>query len=216
MSTPANPTSAAASDKPPRLRRRIPVALRMFAAMLVLFGGGGAVWVGVPIYRQQTAMREIHRLGGWTAVRYDGPEDLPRLAGDEWAHKFDVITEVGLGGTEFGDGDVRWLRVLTSVQHLVLFNTRVSDAGLVQLRNLTDLKRLYLHGTNVSDAGIKPLSVLSKLEALDLASTKITDASLAHIKQFSKLRRLYVSNTQVTEAALADLERALPALKIYK
>lgn len=208
-------TENPATDKPPRPRRRIPMSLRMFVGMLVILGVGGPLWVGIPVYRQHVAVRQIERLGGSGESEYHGPEWLPRLLEYESARNFDRLMSIRLGGTRCSDDDLRDFRGLTNVDRLVLYNTRVTDAGLSRLRGLPGLKHLYLHGTNVTDSGITRITALSNLQSLDLADTRITDAGLARLKELKNLRRLYINDTQVTDSGIADLQRALPGLAIF-
>jgi hypothetical protein len=202
--------------KPRRFSIRSPAASWIVLATVVLTVVAVALGIGVPIWRQQVASREIERLGGQIDVRNDGPEWLQELMGPKDAQIFNVITRVRLGGTDFGDGDMSILSGLGTVERLVLYNTRVTDSGLVHVRGLRNLKGLYLHGTRVTDAGLSPLKALSQLQFLDLAMTGITDAGLAQVREIRSLERLYVEGTQVTDAGIADLQRALPGLKIIK
>jgi hypothetical protein len=202
--------------KPRRFSIRSPMASWIVLATVVLAVVAVGLGIGVPIWRQQAASREIERLGGLTDVRNDGPEWLQDFMGPKDAQIFNVITRVRLGGTDFGDGNMSVLSGLGTVERLVLYNTRVTDSGLVHVRGLRNLKGLYLHGTRVTDAGLTPLKALSQLQVLDLAMTEITDTGLAQIREFRSLERLYVEGTQVTDGGIAELQRALPRLKIIK
>jgi Leucine Rich repeat len=202
--------------EPRRFSIRSPTLAWIVLATVVLAVVAGGLGIGIPIWRQHAASREIERLGGSTEVRNDGPEWLQEFMGPKDAQIFNVITRVRLGGTDFGDGNMQVLSGLATVERLALFNTRVTDSGLVHVRGLRNLKGLYLHGTRVTDAGLSPLKALSQLQVLDLAMTGITDTGLAQIREIRSLERLYVEGTQVTDAGIAELQRALPGLKIIK
>ena len=51
------------------------------------------VLVGVPVYRQQVAIREIDRLGGGGETRSGGPQWLRDIVGDEWMRGFDAVVQ---------------------------------------------------------------------------------------------------------------------------
>lgn len=210
------PPADATVSEPRRLSILLPRPLWIFLATVVLVVAAVGLGVGVPVWRQQIAKREIQRLRGLTEVRYDGPEWLRKSLGHEDTRIFDVVTGVGLGGTDCSDGDMRFLSGLGTVERLVLYNTHVTDTGLAHVSSLRNLKRLYLHGTRVTDAGLAPLTALPQLQILDVAWTGITDAGLAHVREIRSLERLYVEGTQVTDAGVADLQRALPGLEIKR
>jgi hypothetical protein len=205
-----------AMPKPHRFSIRTPAAAWIVLATVVLAVVAAGLHIGVPIWRQQVAIREIERLGGQIEVRNDGALWLQELMGPKDAQIFNVITRVRLGGTDFGDCDMGVLSGLATVERLVLYNTRVTDSGLAHVRGLRNLKGLYLHGTRVTDSGLTPLSALPQLQSLDLAMTEITDTGLAQIREIRSLERLYLEGTQVTDAGIAELQRALPRLKIIK
>jgi hypothetical protein len=202
--------------KPRRFSFQSPAAAWIVLATMVLAVVAAGLRIGVPIWRQQVASREIERLRGQIEVRNDGPLWLQELMGPKDAQIFNVITRVRLGGTDFGDDDMGVLSGLATVERLVLYNTRVTDSGLVHVRGLRNLKGLYLHGTRVTDAGLTPLKALPQLRVLDLAMTGITDTGLAEIREIRSLERLYLEGTQVTAVGIAELQRALPKLKVIK
>jgi len=202
--------------EPQRFAIRLPRPLWIGVAALGLIIVAVGMGLGLPIYRQHVALREIRRLGGRFELQYRGPQWLRDRLGYDRTWIFEVISVVRLGGTDFADSDMKFLTSLGSVEHLVLYDTRVTDTALVHLRSVGQLKRLYLHGTRVTDNGIEPLTALSQLRVLDLSGTEITDAGLAQLRDIKTLDRLYIDGTQVTDAGVADLQRALPGLKIRR
>ena len=198
---------------PRRFQVRWPRPLWIGVAALVMIVVSVGMSVGLPVYRRNAALHEIHRLHGSCEVKYNGPRWLQRWLGYERSQTFSGISVVRLGGTDFGDGDMKFLSGLGTVEHVVLFNTRVTDAALSELRKLGPLKRVYLYGTRVTDAGIKPLMELPNLRVLDLSGTEITDEGLAQLGEIKTLDRLYVDGTN-TEEAVAGLQRARPGLTI--
>src|SRR5262245_24873192 len=107
--------TAPQTEKPPRRRHWIPLALKVFVALLVIAGTLGGILVGLPGWRNWKAIREIERVGGAFDSKPRGPEFLRNLAGDKWMIPFDEITAVHLNGS------------------------RIDDAGLIRLSGLKNL-----------------------------------------------------------------------------
>src|SRR5947207_3285115 len=106
MAAPAITTDAA-TEKPPRSRRWIPLSLQMFAAMLLILGVAGVLRVGIPAYRQQVAFRVIEAAGGYIEPVRGGPDWLRRWAGDEWMKVFDEVGHaIELDDRHVGDAEV--------------------------------------------------------------------------------------------------------------
>src|SRR5690242_6182636 len=61
-----------ATDQPPCSRRWIPLSLRVALAILTTFSIG-AVWIGIPTYRQHLTANEIERGGGEVVIDCGGP-----------------------------------------------------------------------------------------------------------------------------------------------
>src|SRR5579862_2056337 len=91
-------SSAAAvqTDKPPRPRRRFPVALRMFAAIMALTFAASALWIGIPGYRQWRAIRDIERAHGNIETEPVGPQWLLGWIGDQCMRPWDRVVKVYL------------------------------------------------------------------------------------------------------------------------
>jgi hypothetical protein len=78
-----------AADKLPRPNRWIPLSLRMFVALLLLFG----IWTGIRAYRQFVAIREIEQAGGKSLgrdreARNDFERGLGRACGNHCSQIF--------------------------------------------------------------------------------------------------------------------------------
>jgi hypothetical protein len=231
-----NPTPAARGGFSFRLPR--PIWIGAATAALVIVAAG---WkFGMPIYRQQMAIREIERLGGRIVRRSRGPDWLRRSVGDQLMSRFDPVTSVSLTkskATDFTLGQVAWLSDLerltlactdvgdaglvhlqrmAHLQELNLISTQVTDSGMRQIRKLPDLQRLMLANTQVTDSGLIQLHEMTSLQYLALTRTYVTDAGLEHLKGLSALERLIVQETQVTDDGIADLKRELPRLDVLK
>ena len=182
-----------------------PLWIGLAAAMLVL--AAVSLHVGVPIYRQRVAIREIERVKGEVLLtRPRGPEWLRGLLGDRWKRLLlDEVVSVNLADSEVTDSTLVHLKELPGLEHLWLNRTGVSDAGLANLAGLVNLQELGLQGTRVTDLGLAHLTGLTRLEILFLSQTDLTDAGLQHLVGFNRLQKLSIENTKVTDAGLARL-----------
>jgi hypothetical protein len=178
--------------EPHRFSVRLPRPLWIGLAAVVLILGGVALQFGLQIDRQQTAIREIERLGGVVESEPRGPEWLWEWLDDEWMEAFYTITDV----------------------HLT--DTPATDATLQQLRGLAGLRGLHLGGTRVTDDELAYLKDLHQLERLSLDETQITDAGLKHLQRLTNLKFLNVASTGVTDAGISELKWALPKLTVSK
>ncbi len=239
MTTPApNPTPAGPRRLSVRLPR--PLWIGLAAAVLILIAFG--LEIGLPIYRQNVAIREIRRLGGMVQTLPAGPTWLRKLIGDERAESFEHVEVVDFRDTKISDGELenvlqrigtgivaldlaetqvtdiglKAVRRMTTLKYLFLDGTRVTDAGLIHLRGFTSVRKLGLERTHVTDAGVVNLTGFAQLERLGLSSTEVSDAGLAHLKGLTHLKGLGLAGTRVTDAGVAELQKALPDLSIEK
>ena len=238
MPAPANGSPSPTADKPPRLRRRIPLSLRMFVAILGLLGIVSTAMVGIPVCRQQLAIRQFQQHGCQFYTQPGGPAWLRRWVGDRRMKLFDQVVmvdlrrakdtdgalahlngltsvrEVILIGTPITDSGLMHLKGLTNLQRLLLMNTSVTDAGLVHLKGLTNMKVLKLDNTRVTDAGLAHLQGMTRMEGLSLVGTSVTEVGMQHLKGLPKLRLLVLSNVAETSSGVAELKQALPGLRV--
>jgi hypothetical protein len=178
------------TPEPRRFSIRLPRPMWIGVAAGVLVVLVVALRVGIPIYRQQVAIREIERLGGWVLTEERGPNWLRRWVGDK-ATTFGLATSAVFTETKITDADLVVLAPqLRNFERLILARTHITDAGLIHLRGLTDLRELDLDDTDISDAG------------------------LVHLKTMTGLKELGLYGTQVTESGVSMLQKALPRVKI--
>jgi len=233
----------AAADQIAPERRRFaiqmprPLSIGVAAGVMVVALG---LHIGLPIYRQQVAIRDIERLGGEVTTNPGGPKWLRQWVGSELMKPLDrahgvyldsrlatdaMLREAswltGLSGltlsnTQVTDTGMIHVKRMKNMHVLIVHNARVSDAGLVHLKDLPKLRGLGLSGTNVTDAGMAHLNGLTKLERLSLDNTQVTDAGLVQLKGHSTLKWLGVKDTHVTSAGCDDLKRALPRVTIER
>jgi hypothetical protein len=178
--------------EPHSLSIRLPRPLWIGLATGVLIVGGVALRFSLQADQQQTAIREIERLGGDVESEPGGPDWLREWLDDEWMEAFDTVTDVHLA------------------------NTTATDDTLSQLRGLAGLRGLHLDKTRVTDAGLAYIKDLHRLERLSLYETQVTDTGLKHLYRLTSLKILNVAATRVTDAGIAELKRALPKLTVSK
>src|SRR5262245_8096366 len=81
----ANPTPFASRRFSIRLPRPLWIGLATILLIVVAVG----LHIGVPIYREQVAIREIERLGGYVQTEQGGPKWVRECIGDQRMKLFD-------------------------------------------------------------------------------------------------------------------------------
>jgi hypothetical protein len=99
----ANPTISTSR----RFSIRVPRPLWIGLAAVVVVVAGVGIRVGVPVYRQHMAIREIERLKGIVTTKKGGPEWLRGWVGDPRMTMLDHVTDVNLAMTEITDDGLR-------------------------------------------------------------------------------------------------------------
>ena len=113
-------------------------------------------------------------------------EVLARVRDLKHLHEFRIFT-----GPSVTDGDLEYIKNLTSVRILFLNRTDVTDRGLAHLEGLTNLQSLSLYANDQIDSdGLLYLRGLIKLRELDFTSSFVTDELLTHLKVLGRLQHL--------------------------
>ncbi len=183
-------------EAPARKLRWYQYSLRSLLLFLLLVSLGMS-WVAVRMKRarrQEGAVEEIEKFGGWARYDYEvqqsnrplpsagppGPAWLRNLLGE---HFFATVVDVHLAGTQITDASLERLKRLTQLQTLDLWETKITDAGLEHLEGLTQLQVLDLWRAHVTDAGLKHLKGLTQLQTLGLCETKVTYEGVKGLQQ---------------------------------
>jgi hypothetical protein len=116
MTTAAISTHDRMKDTPPRLRRRFPLSLRMFVAILTILSVGSAFWIGGPAYLQYMAIREIERQEGVVRSEPAGPTWLRGLARGAKMRLFDKVVAVEITGRNASEATMSHVGHLTELQ----------------------------------------------------------------------------------------------------
>ncbi len=186
------------------MTRRLPHPFWIFLATVVLVVVSLGVRIGIPAYRQHSAIREIETLGG-TVETIPSPEWLCRWLGRDRLRAFEVVEKVDLG--YFSLEESRQAARGFSVSH------HTDDRSLMWVEKLPNLKKLHLSWVPITDAGIEQVSRISNLEVLYIRGTKVSDASIPFLKRLTRLRILKTHFTKLSDAGIADLKLALPDLQ---
>jgi hypothetical protein len=164
-----------------KLRLPHPQSLFLLTVVLVLLALG--LQFGLPIYRQQMAIREIERLGGAVQARLKAPLWLRERLPDEFVRLFGTVRLVHLRTTAVTDADLSILRTFPQLEALSLSYSGVTDAGLTQLSGFEHLRILELDKTAVTDAGLEGLSRLPRLRSLSAVCSGTTWKSRKRLRE---------------------------------
>jgi hypothetical protein len=147
----------------------------------MLIVGAVGLRVGMPIFRQHLAIREIERIGGHVDTDARGPTWLRGLVGMEGMKRFDIVTSVDLANTAATDATLSHLACLSELRDIRLTKTQISDVGLANLKGLTNLREVGLYKTQVTDSGLVHLKGLTKLWRLNLGETQVTEEGVGEL-----------------------------------
>src|SRR5258708_18948726 len=140
-------------------RFRLPHWGWFFAASVILAVAAVGLSTGVPIYRQQAAIRQLERLEAQYKTEQAGPEWLRRWLGNERMKLFDNVVEVSWLTMESSDTDLRFLSDLPALRDLDFSQSDDDGNGALKpLRRLNSLVSLKAFGTQVTDAGLESLA----------------------------------------------------------
>lgn len=139
-------------------------------------------------------------------TKLSGP-GLANLRGMKSLERLDLGANIDLQ-----DEGLLYLRTLSSLDMLRVWDTKITDRGLYVVESLPKLRWLYLSGTAINGAGLVYLKKLPLLRGLDLRATQITDASLKQLKTQQNLEWIDLSDTQINGKGLTYLAQ-LPRLK---
>ena len=202
--TPTFPSPIVPESRRVSIRLPRPLWIGLAAAVLAVVALG--LQFGLPIYRQEVAIRAIERLGGVAERQVRGPQWLRDWIGEKQIVVLDRVTAVGLERVAATDDAMVHLKSLYGLQTLMLNHSRISDAGLANLAMVASLEWLELPGTQITDCGLAHLKRLTRLEGLDLTGTRVAGPGLANLAGASALRRLWISETTVTDSGLEHLK----------
>jgi hypothetical protein len=209
---------SAPNATPPERRRfsvRMPRPLWIGLAMVVSVVLAVGLHFGVPIYRQQPAIREIERLGGHVERIPRGPAWFRRLIANEWltehmGHEFgqifDQVESVRLPPDETTFSKRFCGKYGGSLPYVRGPMPTVSDETLACITGTPGLIRLDLRWTNVGDAGVEQISRLRELEELLLEGTDVSDTSGPVFAKLTNLKKLDLGRTKVSGALLVNLK----------
>ncbi len=207
-------TDPAILVEPCRFSIRLPRPHWIGVVTALLIVAAAALRVGLPVYRQQVAIRQIERAGGNVKTKSSAPNWLRQIVGSEWLTVFDDPVVVSVMNRRIDESDLRNLACFTRLEKLWLGGTAITDDDLACLKGLTNLYVLDLSGTKVTDAGMMHVREVSRLETLYVDGTQVTDLGLEHLEGKTSLRRIGYYRSHITADGMASLKHALPDLEI--
>lgn len=218
----------------PKRRFRLAISLR---AMIVLVLVVGLVlgWRVSKARQQKLISQAIRERGGtiyydWEVVggRYV-PGRKPRIS--EWVRRFvgdeyfQEIAQVNLGydystkdsiGRQHRDLMIGYLRNMSYVTHLDMYEFQVTDTDLAVLRNLPLLESLTIwNPEELSDAGIAQLRSLKRLVWLRIVNPRMTDSGIAALAKLPSLERLEFEGHGLSDSALVHLRKCKRLKHLY-
>lgn len=222
----SSPAISNGTSSRPR-RRWLRFSIRTLLILVTLCG----VWLGLKVNaarRQQQAVAEIQKLGGW--VRYDFECDRQtgrRLPGAKsWVPKaildrtgLDLFHDVVHLNMVYND-DVRRIdnqQLTDAVKHhlaafprlkeLLLKESQATDDCLAKAAQLSHLQKIYCwDARTVTDSGTAHLKRLSRLAVIHLSGSEITDESLRVFGTMRQLEELSLQRNRFTDRGLAHLK----------
>jgi ankyrin repeat protein len=173
MAVTSPPAPDPATDKPPRARRRIPVSLRLFAAMLGLVFVIGAVWIGTLVYRRQVIIREIQQARGTAEFVSDAPRWLHEWVTDDWLSAFDRILEVTLPFSETLDASTKHLLAMRPLPRLYIeggppVHELIREGRLDEVRSILTRHHILLFSCEADRLDETPLRVAVREGKFDI------------------------------------------------
>jgi hypothetical protein len=185
-----------------------PLWIGVAAAMMAVAAIG--VQVGLPIYRQQVAIREIEHFNGSVQLHARGPEWLRQWIGEKRMECVDKPWHVVFRANEATlSRRSRFGGVIVATA-----GPLIDDAALTCVLGLPTLESLDLAFSNVTDAGVEHVGHLHSLESLRLEGTDVSDASIPILSKMRSLKELNVEHTKITNSGARALEAALPGCDV--
>jgi hypothetical protein len=189
----------------------------MMGLVLVLAVGLGFYVRSVHI--QQAAVAAIRRVGGsvdydwrWGNYNPDIVDNDGKWRAPKWLARLVPVDYVA--NVAFVDLTHRRARGRSTVS--VGGPNPADDETLAHVGRLRHVESLRLNDTAITDAGLAHIEGLTGLRDLQLDGTRVGDAGLAHLRGMKNLGLLWISGSRVTDEGVLDLERALPALQVYR
>jgi uncharacterized membrane protein len=122
----------------------------------------------------------------------------------------DLVVNMSLRGSKFGDEDLAALRSLASQIVVADFsNTAITNRSAAVIAAMKRLRVLRLAHTKITDATVLALGGLDQLESVSVFGTTVTPAALSILGQIPKLQHIYVGETKITaDASIPDTAKS--------
>jgi internalin A len=158
-----------------------------------------------------------------TPLTHLGPDDLhaidfacTHVKDDDlrFVRSLTHLNGLAIWETNIGDLALAHLSGMASIRWLDIGDTKITDEGLAHLRGLNGLQSLTLLNDEIGDNGVTHLAGFESLLDLDLMSTRVSDASITLLSGLTGMQSLRIYQTRISENGYAELSRALPGCQI--
>ncbi|MBS0266894.1 MAG: hypothetical protein JSS02_33515, partial [Planctomycetes bacterium] len=200
-------TAASSTDKPPRRRWRLPLAVKMCVVLLVLLtiAGGWIIWRG---YRQLAAIEQIERsksngFKGEVKCEPIGPAWLRGQMGADRMRMFDRVTDVGCYLESPNPELFREIGNWSDVVRLQIILGETHETEFFEVNTLADFQQLQserAEQNRETETGFKHLRRLTQLKRLSFQGLSVTDRELDALENFPNLTHLSFEFTPITDA----------------
>ncbi len=149
--------------------------------------------------------------GGEGSISY---QSLPHIGSLNQLNTLN-LSRSGPISTRLSDKGIKFLKNLTNMNYLDLFDTKMSDTGLKYIQDFKNLYYLYIGGNLITSQGLKVLTGFKSLRYLDISdSILITDEGIPYLRQLKNLVFLRLYTTGISDNGIEELKRALPQCRI--
>jgi Leucine-rich repeat (LRR) protein len=206
MPEPVIDTAASSTDRPPRRRWRLPLALKMFVTLLAMLtaAGGWIIWRG---YRQLAAIEQIEQstsggMKGEVKCEPIGPTWLRKQLGADRMRMFDRVTQVGCYLESPNPELFREIGHWSDVTQLGIFLGPMDQSEFKSLTTLADFRRVvsqWAEQNRETETGFKHFRRSTQLKLLGFQGPLVTDRELDSIENFPNLTHLIFELAPITD-----------------
>ena len=214
MPGPVIDNAASSTDKPPRRRWRLPLALKMFVTLLAVLTAatGWIIWRG---YRQLAAIEQIEQskpggMKGEVKCEPIGPAWLRKQLGAERMRMFDRVTQVGCLLERPNPELFREIGHWSDVTQLGIFLGPVDQSKFKSLRTPADFRHVvsnWAEQNRETETGFKHFRRLTQLKILAFQGPAVTDRELDCLENFSNLTHLAFEFTPITDVTVQHFSK---------
>jgi Leucine-rich repeat (LRR) protein len=197
------------------LRRKFQYSIHslfVLTVVVAILGSSFAVKVQ-QARRQQEAVEELVKLG--CDVKYDYPRPDIELRNTLIDSDVVEVTTARDGKGDINDDKMIYLKGMTKLKSLYLFETQITNAGLENIQGLTQLRLLDLRNCKITDSGLKYIKGLTQLQQLTLKRCNLTGGGLENIRGLTQLVGLNLVGNKINDAGMVHLKGLKNLITLY-